>query len=100
MRCSVCGRDLLGEKVKEKGRWQYGVGAAAILLSGPVGMTAGAMTILGKLAVKHIGDEVEMKCPHCKAKLTLTKAEFKELKNEQHRREEAERKSKQNRIIK
>lgn len=100
MKCPKCKKDLLGEKVKEKGRWQYGVGAAAILMTGPVGMLAGAATIAGKLIVKHVGDEVEIKCPHCKAKLTLTKAEYKELKEEQYRREDAERKAKQNRVIK
>ena len=43
-------------------------------------------------------DEVEIKCPHCKAKLTLTRAEYKELKKEVNAILDAERKSKQNRI--
>ena len=98
MKCSVCKRDIFGEKVKEKGKWHYGVGIAAILLTGPVGMTAGALTIAGKLLVKHVGDEVEIKCPHCGAKLTLTKAEFKELKNEMNRKSMEEYRAKQNRI--
>lgn len=39
-----------------------------------------------------------IKCPHCGAKLTLTRAEWKELKDEMYRLEEQERKNKQNRI--
>ena len=100
MKCSVCKKDILGEKVKEKGKWQYGVGIGAILLTGPIGMTAGAVTVAGKLFMKHVCDEVEVKCPHCGAKLTLTKAEFKELKREYNRREAEIRKSQQNRVIK
>lgn len=98
MKCSKCKRDIFGEKCKEKGKWGYWVGGAAVLMTGPVGAAGGAVAIGAKLFNKYIMDEVVIKCPHCGAKLTLTRAEWKELKNEMYRLEEQERKNKQNRI--
>lgn len=98
MRCPKCKQDIFGKKCKEKGKWQYWVGGAAILMTGPVGTAAGALTIGAKLFNKHVMDEVEIKCPHCGAKLTLTKAEWKELKDEMNRKAGEEYRAKQNRI--
>lgn len=101
MYCSKCGKDIIGrKKVGEKGKWEYYAGGAGILLGGPIGMAAGAAGIGLKLYGKYVKDEVEVKCPHCGATLTLTKAEYKDLKRQLDSIKEAERKSKQNRIKK
>lgn len=40
MKCSKCKRDIFGEKCKEKGKWGYWVGGAAVLMTGPGGALA------------------------------------------------------------
>ena len=100
MKCPCCGKELIGnKKVKDKDNWQNIAGTVAIIFGGPWSMIAGGFTIGDKLFKKHIMNEVDIKCPHCKKKLTLTKQEFKELKREINAILETERKSKQNRII-
>ena len=99
MKCSKCKQDLIGrKKVGEKGKWEYYAGGAGLLFGGPIGMAAGTAAIGLKLYGKFVKDEVEVKCPHCGAKLTLTRAEYKELKREIDKIKEAERRSKQNRV--
>lgn len=99
MKCSKCKQELINnKKVKEKDSWLYITNTACIIFGGTIAMTLGALSMGGKLYNKFIKDEVEIKCPHCKAKLTLTRAEYKELKKEVNVLLDAERKSKQNRI--
>lgn len=100
MKCPKCNKNLVNKSknAKEKGSWQYWVGAGAILFTGPVGTTAGIITVGAKLFNKHILNEVEVKCPHCKATLTLTKQQYKQLKKEINEAETKARHAKQNRI--
>ena len=99
MKCSKCGKNIIGNKrVKDNDNWQNVAGTLAIIFGGPLTMACGGISIGSKLFKKHIMNEVEIKCPHCKAKLTLTRAEYKELKKEVNAILDAERKSKQNRI--
>lgn len=100
MKCSKCKKELIdNKKVKEKGSWQYVTDIACIIFGGPIATTLGVLSMGGKLYNKFIKDEVEIKCPHCKTKLTLTRAEYKELKKSIEAILDEERKSKQNRII-
>ena len=99
MKCSNCKQELINnKKVKEKDSWSYITDTACIIFGGPIITTLGVLSIGAKLYNKFIQDEVEVKCPHCKAKLTLTRAEYKELKGEINKILDEERKSKQNRI--
>lgn len=99
MKCSKCKQELIdNKKVKEKGGWQYVTGTLCIIFGGGFAMTLGALTVGFKLYDRFVKDEIEIKCPHCKAKLTLTRAEYKELKKEVNAIIDAERKSKQNRV--
>ena len=104
MKCSVCKQDLAGKKgvannkAKKSNMFWNG---ALMIVGGPVLATIGAIG-LGMEAYKSYKqiskDEVEITCPHCKAKLTLTNAEFEELKAEIEKVKAEERKSKQNRV--
>lgn len=99
MKCSKCKQELINnKKVKEEDRWLYITDTACIIFGGPIAMTLGTLSIGSKLYNKFIKDEVEVKCPHCKAKLILTRAEYKELKGEINKILDEERKSKQNRV--
>ena len=104
MKCSVCKKDLVGnkmvanDKVKKSNMFWNG---ALMIVGGPILATFGAIG-LGIDAYKSFKqvskDEIEITCPHCKAKLTLTNAEFEELKAEIEKVKAEERKSKQNRV--
>lgn len=100
MKCSKCNKELFGESVKRKGALGSVAATAAIIFGGPFAMAIGALHLGIRAFEKHVMKEVEIKCPHCKAKLTLTKDEFKTLKEEMYRLQEEERKSKQNRVVK
>lgn len=100
MKCPKCKKELFGESIKRKGGLGTAAATACIIFGGPFAMAAGALHLGARAFEKHVMNEVEIKCPHCKAKLTLTKDEFKELKAEMNRLQEQERKAKQNRIIK
>lgn len=100
MKCPKCKKELFGESIKRKGGLGTVAATACIMFGGPFTMAVGALHLGVRAFEKHVMNEVEIKCPHCKAKLTLTKDEFKELKAEMNRLQEQERKAKQNRIIK
>ena len=74
---------------------------ALMLVGGPILATAGAIGLgidLFKSYKELSKDEIEITCPHCKAKLTLTNEEFNTLKAEIEKVKAEERKSKQNRV--
>ena len=74
---------------------------ALMLVGGPILATAGAIGLgidLFKSYKELSKDEIEITCPHCKAKLTLTNEEFNTLKAEIDKAKAEERKSKQNRV--
>lgn len=100
MKCPKCKKELLGESVKRTGKVGAAAATACVIFGGPFTMALGALSLGARAFEKHVMNEVEIKCPHCKAKLTLTKDEFKELKAEMNRLAEQERKAKQNRVIK
>ena len=104
MKCSVCKKDLVGNKgvannkVKKSNMFWNG---ALMLVGGPILATAGAIGLgidLFKSYKELSKDEIEITCPHCKAKLTLTNEEFNTLKAEIEKVKAEERKSKQNRV--
>lgn len=100
MKCPKCNKNLVNndKNAKAKGNWQYWLGGAAIIFTGPIGTAAGALTIGAKLFNKHVFNEVEVKCPHCKTTITLTKQQYKQLKKEISDAETKARHAKQNRI--
>lgn len=104
MRCSVCKKELIGNKgvannkVKKSNMLWNG---ALMIIGGPILATVGAIGLgldLLKSYKEVSKDEIEITCPHCKAKLTLTRAEFQELKSEIDKIKAEERKAKQNRV--
>lgn len=99
MKCSKCKQNIVGnKKVKDKeNKWDIARGAAFVL-GGPIIQTTMAIGEGIRLYEKFVNDEVKVKCPHCKAELTLTKKEYKELKKEIKAVRKDERQSKQNRI--
>ena len=99
MNCPKCKNNLVGnKKVKDtENKWDVARGAAFVL-GGPLVMTTMAIGEGIRLYDKYGRDEVEVKCPHCKAKITLTKAQYKQLKNEIKEVQKKERHATQNRI--
>lgn len=99
MNCPKCNQNIIGtKKVKDtENKWDI-ARAAAFTLGGPVIQTTMAIGEGIRLYDKFVKDEVEVKCPHCKAKITLTKAQYKQLKQEIKELQKQERHSKQNRI--
>jgi hypothetical protein len=99
MNCPKCRKSLIGnKKVKDvENKWDVARGAAFVL-GGPLVMTTMALGEGIRLYDKYGRDEVEVKCPHCKAKITLTKEQYKQLKKEIKKVRDNERQSKQNRI--
>ena len=99
MNCPKCRKSLIGnKKVKDvENKWDVARGAAFVL-GGPLVMTTMAIGEGMRLYDKYGRDEVEVKCPHCKAKITLTKEQYKQLKKEIKKVRDSERQSKQNRI--
>mgnify|MGYP003288357426 CR=1 FL=1 len=104
MKCSKCDKGLISskevksDKVNKKFMLLNG---GLMLIGGPLigtlcGIGLGADLVRGYL--QHSRDEIEITCPHCKAKLTLTNEEFNTLKAEIEKVKAEERKSKQNRI--
>lgn len=101
MKCSKCNRELIGnKKINDKAKWGYIDSTLCIIFGGPILTTIGTIDIGHKLWRRFKKNEIDIKCPHCKAKLTLTRAEYKELKKEIEEILDEERKSKQNRVIK
>ena len=101
MKCSKCNQELIGnKKVKDKSRWDYVSDVTLVIFGGPVLTTIGTISLGCNLWKRFKKNEIDIKCPHCKAKLTLTRAEYKELKKEIEEILDEERKSKQNRVIK
>lgn len=104
MRCSVCKQDLIGNKGvanNKTSKKSMLLNGALMIIGGPIVATFGAIGLgldLVKSYKEISKDEVEITCPHCKAKLTLTRAEFQELKSEIDRIKAEERKAKQNRV--
>lgn len=100
MKCPKCKQDIVGnKKVKDSDRYDWIATLSGLMLFGPVGTAAGVFVGGTRVYQKYIKDEITVKCPHCKEKLTLTKKEYKELKKEIKAVLDEERKSKQNRII-
>ena len=105
MKCSKCKKELIGnQKIKNRngvftnGTVSYVTDAVCVLFGGPVSTAIGLGSAGLKLWKKYVKDEMVIKCPHCGTELTLTKAEYKELKKEIEKILDRERKSKQNRI--
>lgn len=99
MNCPKCRKSLIGDKkVKDtENKWDIARGAAFVL-GGPIIQTTMAIGEGIRLYDKFVKDEVEVKCPHCKTKITLTKEQYKKLKKEIKKVQDKERHSKQNRI--
>ena len=99
MNCPKCRKSLIGnKKVKDtENKWDVARGAAFII-GGPLTMTAMAIGEGIRVYDRFVKDEVEVKCPHCKTKITLTKEQYKKLKKEIKKIMDEERHSKQNRI--
>ena len=99
MNCPKCRKSLIGDKkVKDtENKWDIARGAAFVI-GGPVIQTTMAIGEGIRIYDKYIRDEVEVKCPHCKTKITLTKAQYKQLKKEIKEVQKQNRQSKQNRI--
>ena len=104
MKCSKCKKELIGNKgvannkVNKKNMFWNG---ALMLVGGPIVGTLGAigLGIDAYRTYKEISkDEIEITCPHCKAKLVLTRDEYEYLKSEIEKVKAEERKSKQNRV--
>ena len=104
MKCSKCKKDLIGNKgvannkVNKKSMFWNG---ALMVVGGPIVGTLGAISLgmdLFKSYKELSNDEVEITCPHCKAKLVLTRDEYKYLKTKIDEIKAEERKSKQNRV--
>ena len=99
MKCSKCNQNIVGnKKVKDSDRYAWAATLSGLLTLGPIGTAAGVIVAGDRVYHKYIKDEITVKCPHCKEKLTLTKKEYKELKKEIKAVLDEERKSKQNRI--
>ena len=99
LNCPKCRKSLIGnKKVKDvENKWDIARGAAFVF-GGPIIMTTMAIGEGIRLYDKYGRDEVEVKCPHCKTKITLTKEQYKQLKKEIKKVRDNERQSKQNRI--
>ena len=99
MNCPKCRKSLIGDKkVKDtENKWDIARGAAFVL-GGPIVQTTMAISEGIRLYDKFVKDEVEVKCPHCKTKITLTKEQYKKLKKEIKKVQDKERQTKQNRI--
>lgn len=103
MKCSKCKMELIGNKkiVSKEGRLGEYVGDGLLITFGgllaPIGMLSLGSKLYNK-AKKYVKDEIEITCPHCKAKLTLTAYEYEELKNEIQKIRDEERRAKQNRV--
>lgn len=104
MKCSVCKKELIGNKgvasnkANKKNMFWNG---ALMVVGGPILATAGAIGLgidLFKSYKELSKDEIEITCPHCKAKLVLTRDEYNYLKAEIDKIKAEERKSKQNRV--
>ena len=104
MKCSVCKKELIGNKGvtnNKASKKNMLLNGALMMIGGPIVATFGAIGLGLDLlkSYKEISkDEIEITCPHCKAKLTLTKDEFQELQAEINRIKSEERKAKQNRV--
>lgn len=99
IQCPKCNQNMAGnKKVKDiENKWDVARGAAFIL-GGPLVMTTVAIGEGIRLYDKYGRDEVEVKCPHCKAKITLTKIQYKQLKDEIKEIQKKERHTTQNRV--
>lgn len=99
MNCPKCRKSLIGDKkVKDtENKWDIARGAAFVV-GGPVIQTTMAIGEGIRIYDKYVRDEVEVKCPHCKTKITLTKAQYKQLKKEIKEVQKQNRQTKQNRI--
>ena len=99
MNCPNCKKSLIGnKKVKDiENKWDV-VRGVAFITGGPLTMTTMAICEGIRVYDKFVKDEVEVKCPHCKTKITLTKEQYKQLKKEIKKITNAERHAKQNRI--
>lgn len=98
--CPCCGKNIITEKkLKDADRWDnYGGFAWLLVASGPIGYGLGALCLGTKAYKKHIQNEVDVKCPHCKKKITLTKEQWKEIKKLVKEVRDNERHKTQNRL--
>ena len=104
MKCSVCKKDLVGNKMVKNDKpskknmfWS----GALVLVGGPIVATLAGFGLgyeLMKSYHQHSKDEIEITCPHCKSKLVLTNEEFNTLKAEIEKVKAEERKANQNRV--
>ena len=79
--CPCCKKNIITEKkLKDADRLNNYGGLAWLFIGGPIGIGLGALGLGGKAFKKHVLNEVDTKCPHCKAKITLTKEQWKEIK--------------------
>lgn len=104
MKCSVCKKELIGKKgvasnkANKKNMFWNG---ALMVVGGPILATAGAIGLgidLFKSYKELSKDEIEITCPHCKAKLVLTRDEYNYLKAEIDKAKAEERRANQNRV--
>ena len=99
LNCPKCKKNMIGEKrVREKeNKWDI-VRGAGFICGGPVAMTIIAAGEGIRLYDKFVRDEVQVKCPHCGEVITLTKAQYKELKKGIKEVQKDKRHATQNRI--
>ena len=99
MNCPKCRKSLIGDKkVKDtENKWDIARGAAFVL-GGPLVQTTMAVGEGIRLYDKFVRDEVQVKCPHCGEVITLTKAQYKELKKGIKEVQKDKRHATQNRI--
>ena len=99
IKCPCCGKNIITlDGVKDADRWNNYIGIGCLLVGGPFTMGVGAFNLGIKAFKKHVCDEVDVKCPHCKKKITLTKAQWKEIKSLINELQTKDRQSKQNRL--
>lgn len=99
MNCPKCKKSLIGDKsVKDKNyKWDV-LEAAGFICGGPITMTAAVIYGGARLYNKYGHGDIEIKCPHCKEVITLSKSQYKELQKEIKAVKTKVRQSKQNRI--
>lgn len=99
IKCPCCKKDIITTNgVKDADRWNNYLGIGCILVGGPWSLGIGAFNLGIKAFKKHVQDEVDIKCPHCKKRITLTKAQWKEIKKLIKDAQEIERHKGQNRL--
>ena len=83
MKCSKCNKEL-NRNIKKAGientKLSHAADAFCLIAGGPIVTAIGAFNIGRKVMTNILEEEVEIKCPHCGAKMIITKEEYKKLK--------------------